>query len=228
MDQFDYMKRKKKKKCAHREIKSGNKNQKILVMLLNVKDWLSQYIKNSHKAVGMLPSNRKVGERIWVQFKENEIHMQRCCVLPPGAVQADTARDCSHLSACWLTGSRVWEKLRFLGVSCQVTPQRVSGVDAVINSLKTTICRCIFQLWGWLLIFPHLLLTFKSREWRENIQILQKNENSVFPRPIPAEVEVGRQLEHAGGSWRLPGSAFELGTLPSLSQGGWPPALGSS
>lgn len=49
----------------------------------------------------------------------------------------------------------------------------------------------------------------------------------MFPRPIPAEMEAGRQPEHTRGGWRLPGSAFELGTLPSLSQGGWPPALGS-
>ena len=36
MDPFDYLKR--KKMCAHREIKSENKTQKIHVRLLNVKD----------------------------------------------------------------------------------------------------------------------------------------------------------------------------------------------
>ena len=117
--------------CAHREIKSENKTPKIRVMLLNVKDWLSQYIKNSHESVGMLPSNGKMGKRIWVQFTEKEIHMERCYVLPPGAVQAATARDYSHLSTCWLTSSRVWEKWRFLGVS--IRSLRVPGVDAVVS-----------------------------------------------------------------------------------------------
>lgn len=50
--------------------------------------------------------------------------------------------------------------------------------------------------------------------------MLQKNENSVFPRPIAAGVGAGRQPEHTGGCWCFPGSAFEFGTLPFPSQEG--------
>ena len=47
------------------------------------------------------------------------------------------------------------------------------------------------------------------------------------PRPIPAGVGAGRQPEHTGGCWCFPGSAFEFGILPSPSQEGRPPALGT-